>query len=259
MLKYNDFHGGFPSPLASAPAAELFFLHALTNSQLITLGGGHDSLPPAGKQCLILGSPLTSQPCLQPTWLLAAPCQHHLICLCEPGTTPMGTRQSTGSHWSVLGTWHHSPQDVLSTLSRDSQPKINVSSDSDADLLPPAAPSSEGVGVEGWRRAGSQLCPAQGSQRDAVVGEGIRVEIPGPGGPEQPLELELTPRGADHCPCAAGAGAASLPCCPCVPSMHTWPCHLQLAQAADRQHHGSERRDPQLQAEAHRSKLEQSC
>lgn len=242
MLKYNEFHRGFPSPLASAPAAELFFLHALTNSQLITLGGGRDSWPPARKQCLILGSPLTSQPCLQPMWLLAAPCQHHLICLCEPGMTHMGTRQSTVRHWSVLGTWHHDPQDVLSTLSRDPQPKMNVSIDNDADLLPPPAPSSEGAGVGGWRRAGSQHCPAQSSQGDAVAAGGIRVGIPGPGDAEQPLELELMPwwsRSLSMCCWSRSSQCA--PCCPCVPSMQTWPCHLQLPQTAARQHHGRER------------------
>lgn len=57
-LKYNNFCGGFPSPLASAPAADLFFLHALTNSQLITLGGGCDSVPHPGEPSD-----------LQPTWI----------------------------------------------------------------------------------------------------------------------------------------------------------------------------------------------
>lgn len=145
-------------------------------------------------------------------------------------------------------------------LEQDTQPKINVSRDSDADLLPPAAPSSEGVGVGGWRRAGSQPCPAQGSRGDAVAGGGIRVEIPGPGGAEQPLELELTPPGLSSSlsMCCWSRSSQPAPCCPCVPSMQTRPCHLQLTQTAARQHHGRERRDPQLQAEAHRSKLEQS-
>lgn len=103
-------------------------------------------------------SPLTSQPCLQPTWLLAGPCQHEQICLCEPGTTRMEIKgKPQSAPWSVLGTWHHGPQGVLSSSSRDPQPKINVSRDSDADLLPPPAPSSEGAGVgrleEGWLTA----------------------------------------------------------------------------------------------------------
>lgn len=34
----------------------------------------------------------TSQPCFQPTWLLAGPCQHDLIYLCEPGMTRMGIK-----------------------------------------------------------------------------------------------------------------------------------------------------------------------
>lgn len=61
----------------------------------------------------------------------------------------------------MLGTWHHGSSDVLSSLSRDPQPKINVSRDSDADLLPLPASSSEGVVGGGWRRAGSQHSPGR--------------------------------------------------------------------------------------------------
>lgn len=144
--------------MASAPAAELFFLHALTTSQLITLGGGRDSLPPPSKSCLILPPKEPSDlPALPPAhvafgWSLSTRAD-----LCDMHGTHGNKRQTTVSPWSVLGTWHHGPQGVLSSSSRDPQPKINVSRDSDADLLPPPAPSSDGAGVgrleEGWLTA----------------------------------------------------------------------------------------------------------
>lgn len=132
----------------------------------------------------------------------------------------------------MLGTWHHGPQAVPSSSSRDSQPEINVGRDSDAEHLLHAQELGWGAGG-GLAHSPGQPVSCCGDQGGDPALETLSSLWSCAGTTMEQRVLRVLPEQEQP----------SLSPCPQQAELALPP---QLTQRAARQRQGRERRDPQL-------------